>query len=80
MLKDYDGAVKHFTSIVQTNPKHPDLSDILFWLGQAWEKKGDAERAKGLYKKIIAMESDEDAAPRLKAKRALRLLEEAANG
>jgi len=80
MLKDYDGAIKHFTGIVQSNPKHPDLIDILFWLGQAWEKKGDAERAKGFYKKIIAMESDEDAAPRLKAKRALRLIEEASHG
>jgi len=80
MLKDYDGAVKHFTSIVQTNPKHPDLVDILFYLGQSWEKKGDLERAKGFYKKIISMESDEDATPRLKAKKALRLLEEAARG
>jgi TolA-binding protein len=80
MLKDYDGAIKHFTGIVQSNPKHPDLIDILFWLGQAWEKKGDSERAKGFYKKIISMEQDEDAAPRLKAKRALRLLEEASRG
>jgi TolA-binding protein len=80
MLKDYDGAVKHFTGIVQTNPKHPDLVDILFYLGQAWEKKGDTERAKGFYKKILTMEADEDAAPRLKAKKALKHLEEAANG
>ena len=53
---------------------------FLFFLGQAWEKKGDVERAKGFYKKIISMESDEDAAPRLKAKRSLRVLEEAAHG
>lgn len=80
MLKDYDGAVKHFTGIVQNTPRHPDLVDILFYLGQAWEKKGEGERAKGFYKKILAMEQDEDAAPRLKAMRALRRLEEVQHG
>lgn len=80
MLRDFDGAIKHFTGIVQNTPKHPDLVDILFYIGQAWEKKGEAERAKGFYKKIVAMEQDEDAAPRLKAMRALRRLEEGQNG
>ena len=80
MLRDYDGAIKHFTAIVQNTPRHPDLVDILFFIGQGWEKKGDAERAKGFYKKIVAMEPDEDAAPRLKAMRALRRIEEGANG
>jgi len=80
MLQQYEVTIRHFTQIVQTNPKHPDLVDILFWLGQSYEKKGDIERAKGFYKKILTMESDEDAAPRLKAKKALRALEEAARG
>jgi len=80
MLRDYDGAIKHFTGIVQNTPRHPDLVDILFFIGQAWEKKGDAERAKGFYKKILTMEQDEDAAPRLKAMRALKRLEAGQNG
>ena len=80
MLKDYDGAIKHFTGIVQNTPRHPDLVDILFFIGQGWEKKGDPERAKGFYKKILSMEQDEDAAPRLKAMRSLKRLEEAQNG
>ncbi len=80
MLGDYEASIKQFTLIIQGNPKHPDLTDILFWLGQSWEKKGDAERAKGFYKKILAMESDEDAASRLKAKKALNRLEAAARG
>lgn len=80
MLRDYDMTIRHFTQLVQTNPKHPDLVDILFWLGQSYEKKGDKERAKGFYKKILSMETDEDAAPRLKAKRALRGLEETVHG
>lgn len=80
MLAQYDATIRHFTQFVQSNPKSPDIVDSLYWLGQAYEKKGDIERAKGFYKKIIVMESDEDAAVRLKAKKALRLLEEAARG
>lgn len=80
MLDQYDLAIKHFTQMVQTHPKHPDLVDTLFYLGQSYEKKGDPERAKGFYKKILSMESDEDASSRLKAMKAMRKLEEAARG
>jgi TolA-binding protein len=75
MLQQYDATIKHYTQLIQTQPKHPDIIDALFWLGQSWERKGDTERAKGFYKKIITMEPDEDASTRLKAKKALRALE-----
>jgi len=80
MLQQYDTAIRHFTQVITTYPKHPDLIDSLFWLGQAYEKKNEFDRAKGFYKKIIAMETDEDASVRLKASRALRVLEEAHHG
>jgi TolA-binding protein len=80
MLQQYELTIKHFTQLVQTNPKHPDLVETLFYLGQAYEKKGDTERAKGFFKKILTMESDEDASTRIKAKKALRQLEEGARG
>jgi TolA-binding protein len=80
MLDQHELAIKHFTQMIQTHPKHPDLVDSLYFLGQSYEKKGDAERARGFYKKILSMESDEDAAPRIRAAKALRKLEEAARG
>ncbi len=80
MLGQFDATIKHYTQFIQAYPKHPDLVDSLFFLGQAYEKKGDAERAKGFYKKIITMETDEDASVRLKAKKSLRLLEEGSRG
>jgi hypothetical protein len=80
MLEQYDTAIRHFTHVITTYPKHPDLIDSLFWLGQAYEKKNELERAKGFYKKILAMETDEDASVRLKASRALRALEGASRG
>jgi TolA-binding protein len=80
MLQQYELTIKHFTQLVQANPKHPDLVETLYYLGQSYEKKGDTERAKGFYKKILTMEQDEDASTRIKAKKALHQLEEASRG
>jgi TolA-binding protein len=80
MLQQYDLTIKHFTQMVQTYPKHPDIIDTLFYLGQSYEKKGDLERAKGFFKKILAMETDEDASIRIKATKSLHRLEEVAHG
>jgi TolA-binding protein len=80
MLQQYELTIKHFTQMVQTYPKHPDIVDTLFYLGQSYEKKGDTERAKGFFKKILTMEADEDASTRIKATKSLRRLEEAAHG
>ncbi len=80
MLQQYDLAIKQFTQMIQSYPKHPDLVDSLYYLGQSYEKKHDAERAKGFYKKILSMEADEDAPIRTKATKSLRRLEEAARG
>jgi CRP-like cAMP-binding protein len=80
MLDQHDLAIKHFTQMIQAHPRHPDLVETLFFLGQSYEKKGDSERAKGFYKKILSMESDEDSPARIKARKALRKLEEVARG
>jgi TolA-binding protein len=80
MLQQYDLAVKQFTQMIQSYPKHPDVVDGLFYLGQSYEKKQDLDRAKGFYKKILSMETDEDASIRIKAAKSLRRLEEAAHG
>jgi TolA-binding protein len=80
MLGQYELTIKHFTQMVTTYPKHPDIVDTLFYLGQSYEKKGDVERARGFFKKILSMEADEDASTRIKATKALRRLEEAGRG
>jgi CRP-like cAMP-binding protein/TolA-binding protein len=80
MLGQFDAAIAHFTRMVQTYPKHPDLADILYYLGQSYNKKGDTERAKGFFKKILTMEKDEDNSTYLRAKKALRSMEEVPNG
>ena len=72
-LEKVDACVKHFTTMIQKYPKHPALLDSLFILGNCYEKKGDAPRAEGFYKKVISMSSDDMPVNR-RAKKALRNL------
>ena len=73
-LGQWDNAIQHYTSIVQGAPKHPDMSDILYIMGQSWEKKWDTQRARGFFKKVLSMPGDEDSSARIKAKKALNAL------
>ncbi len=73
-LSQWDLAIKHFTGIVQSAPKHPDMSDILYIMGQSWEKKGDKARAKAFFAKVLSMPGDDDSSARIKAKKALGAL------
>jgi CRP-like cAMP-binding protein len=73
-IGQWDLAIKHFTSIVQTSPKHPDMADILFIMGQSWDKKGDKAKAKAFFSKVLSMPGDEDSSARIKAKKALSAL------
>ncbi|MBU1079533.1 MAG: tetratricopeptide repeat protein, partial [Spirochaetes bacterium] len=73
-LGQWDLAIKHFTGIVQSSPKHADMSDILYIMGQSWEKKGDKAKAKAFFSKVLSMPGDEDSSARIKAKKALNAL------
>ncbi|TFG83839.1 MAG: cyclic nucleotide-binding domain-containing protein [Spirochaetales bacterium] len=73
-MAQWDAAIQHFTGIVQRNPRHADMADILFIMGQSWEKKGDAARAQGFYKKVVSMPGDEDSSARIKAKKAMNAM------
>ncbi len=74
-LKQYDGAIRQFSGLIQKYPKLPDLPEALYYIGQCYEQKGEADRALGFYKKIIAMTTEADPVQR-KVKKALRALEE----
>ena len=70
-LEDYDTCIKHFTTMIQKYPKHPELVDSLYYLGVCNEKNGDKTKAESFYKKILAM-SSEDMPVHRKARKALR--------
>jgi CRP-like cAMP-binding protein len=74
-LGQMDTVISHYSKMLQTYPKHPDLVDTLFYIGQAYEKKGDKAKAAGFYKKILSMQLDEDDSVHIKARRALKGIE-----
>ncbi|QQO10489.1 cyclic nucleotide-binding domain-containing protein [Breznakiella homolactica] len=75
LLGKYDDCIKHFTQMITKYPKHPDLGDALFFMGQSYEKKGRKDQAATFYKKILSMPGDRDTGAHMKANRALKALE-----
>ncbi len=74
VLNKFDETIKHFTTMITSYPKHPNLNDAIFYMGQSHEKRGDKDRASTFYKKILAMVQDEDDMIYIKANRALKTL------
>ncbi len=70
-LKQFDASVQAFTSMIQKYPNHPDLKEALYYVGMCYESKGDQEKAKGFYNKIITLVGEDDPLSR-KVKKALR--------
>jgi CRP-like cAMP-binding protein len=74
LLGKYPDCIKYFTGMLTRYPRHPDLRDAIFFIGQSYEKAGRKEQAMAFYKKILSMSSDEDDGTTIKAKRALKAL------
>jgi TolA-binding protein len=70
-LRQFDGCIKHFTGLIQRYPKMPELPDALYYVGQSYQEKGDADRAQGFYTKIMSMSGAGDALLR-KVRRAMK--------
>ena len=73
-LKLYDRCIKHFTLLIQKIPKHPDIVDVLLYLGLSCEAKGNNVKAVSFFKKILTM-GDENTQAIRKAKQAINRLE-----
>jgi CRP-like cAMP-binding protein len=74
-LGQIDASLAQFSKMLQAYPRHPDIADTLFYMGQGYEKKSDKARAAGFYKKILSMQLDEEESARIKARRALKAIE-----
>jgi CRP-like cAMP-binding protein len=74
LLNKYDDCIQHFTEMITRYPKHQDLGDAIFFMGQSYEKKGRKDQAAAFYKKILSMTNDDDEAVNMKARRALKAL------
>ena len=76
LLNKFPESLKYFTSMLTKFPKHPDLKDAMFIMGQCNEKIGRKDQAAAFYKKILSMGSDDDDGTIVKTKRALNALGE----
>jgi len=74
LLGKYDDCIKYYTGMITKYPRHPELGNSLFFMGQSYEKLGRKDQAATFYKKILSMNTDEDEAVHVKAKRALKTL------
>jgi len=70
----FDDVIRHFTALLTKYPRHPDLRDAMFYIGQANEKSGRVDQAVAFYKKVLSMPSEEGDGTTTKAKRALKAL------
>ncbi|MDR0601975.1 MAG: cyclic nucleotide-binding domain-containing protein [Treponema sp.] len=75
LLNKYDDCIKYYTVMLTRYPRHPDLRDAIFFIGQSYEKNGRKDQAVAFYRKILSMSTDEDDGTTIKAKRALKALE-----
>jgi TolA-binding protein len=73
MLNKFDDSLKYLTNMLTKYPKHPNLLDAMFVIGQCHEKTGRKDQAAAFYKKIITMGGSHDGTAE-KAKRALTAL------
>jgi TolA-binding protein len=75
LLNKFDDCIKYYTMMITRYPKHPDMADALFFMGQSYEKNNRKDQAVTFYKKILSMSGDDDDGAHLKARRALKVLE-----
>jgi len=75
LLNKYDDCIKYYTLMITKYPKHPDLADSLFYMGQSYERTGRKDQALTFYRKILSMPGDEEDGTHVKARRALKALE-----
>jgi len=75
LLNKFDDCIRFYTVMITKYPRHPDLADALFYMGQSYEKNNRKDQAQTFYKKILSMPGDEDDGIKVKANRALKAME-----
>jgi CRP-like cAMP-binding protein len=74
-LNKYDDCVRYYTDMLTRYPRHPYIKDVVFLLGQCYEKLGKKGQAAAFYTKILSMSTDPDDGTVMRAKRALKAME-----
>ena len=75
LLNKFEECIRYYTGMITKYPKHPELADALFYMGQSYEKTNRKDMAQTFYKKILSMPGDEEDSAHVKARRAIKTLE-----
>jgi CRP-like cAMP-binding protein len=75
LLNKFEECIRYYTMMITKYPRHPDLADALFFMGQSYEKNNRKDQAATFYKKILTMPGDAEDGIHVKARRALKMLE-----
>jgi CRP-like cAMP-binding protein len=75
MMNKFEECLKYYTSMFTKYPRHPDIKDAMFIMGQCNQKLGRKDQAAAFYKKILSMSAGDDDGSTTKVKRALNALE-----
>ncbi|MDR2786404.1 MAG: cyclic nucleotide-binding domain-containing protein [Treponema sp.] len=70
----YEECIRYYTQMLIKYPKHPDMADVLFFMGQCHDKLEHKDQAVSFYKKVIALAGDDNSGSRAKAQKALAAL------
>jgi TolA-binding protein len=73
-LNKYEDCIKHYQNMFAEFPKHQDIKDAMFHVGQACEKTGKKESAADWYEKILAMPGSDNDKIRAKTIQALEAI------
>jgi CRP-like cAMP-binding protein len=72
LLNKFEDSLKYYTNMLTKFPKHPELMETMYTMGQCNEKIGRKDQAIAFYKKIVSMGGDD--ATMEKVRRALSAL------
>jgi TolA-binding protein len=74
-MKKFNNCIQCFTQVITKYPKHPEVGNALFFMGQSYEKLNRKDQAATFYNKILTVISSQEEDVHLKAKQALKALE-----
>ena len=74
LLNKFEDSLRYLTGMLTKYPKHPELTDVIFVMGQCNEKLGRKDQAAAFYKKILSMGVNDNDGTVAKVKRALNAL------
>ena len=75
LIEKYEECIRYYTSMLTKYPKHSDLKETMYIIGQCDERLGKQDQAIAFYKKILSLGGSGDDSTIIKTKRALSLID-----